>query len=307
MKQWIVKDIVPLLLEAGRIAMDYIDNPGTAIKEDRTPVTAADKAVENFLTARLEDEASGIRLIGEETSSSKSETYLRDALRGSSWIVDPIDGTVLFANKIPMWGTSVAFSQGGKLREGAVYVPSTGEMLLSDSGTVLYARDAASGTGASSAGASAPEGFVSEASEKFLRLLKPLARPELRFDDSSIINLSQRLVRQGGMGIRCANTVHSLCSSVYSGILLATGRHGASVMGAKLWDIAGCLPALKNLGFYMCMPDGTDVLSLEISPSIYDLDFSSKRAFALHELTVCAPTRQIAEQVSAFCGLGKGK
>ncbi len=301
MKQWIVKDIVPLLLEAGRIAMDYIDNPGTAIKTDRTPVTEADKAVENFLTARLEDEASGIRLIGEETSSTKSGSYLSEALRGTSWIVDPIDGTVLFANKIPMWGISVAFSQGGKLQEGAVYVPDTGEMLLSDSGSVLYARNPASGAN----GAAAARFSVQEASEEFCRLLKPLARPEIRFDDSSIINLSQRLVRQGG--IRCANTVHSLCSSVYSGILLATGRHGASVMGAKLWDIAGCLPALKNLGFHMCMPDGTDVLSLEISPSIYDLDFSSGRAFALHELTVCAPTRQIAEQVSNFCGLEKGK
>lgn len=39
------------------------------------------------------------------------------------WIVDPIDGTVNFSHGLPLWCSSVAIRQAGRIAAGAVYAP----------------------------------------------------------------------------------------------------------------------------------------------------------------------------------------
>lgn len=283
MDHWERNKIAILLQEAGKIALSFIHAPETKIKADHTLVTAADKAVENFLCGKLEDQANGIRIIGEETYESHSAEYLNAALQGKTWIIDPIDGTALFAHNIPLWGISIGFAENGSIREGAVFIPETGEMMLSDSGTTYYAK------------------MTNTPSDQwdFPALLSPLAPPDVQFDETGIINLSQKLAKQAV--IRGSNTVHALCTSIYSGVLLATGRHIAFTLSAKLWDFAGILPCLKNLGFHAKMRNGEDLVSLKITPGIYNLDFSSKRAFAVNEPTFCAASQEIADKVTELC------
>ncbi len=43
---------------------------------------------------------------------------------GFEWIVDPIDGTVNFANGLPIWCCSVAVRRAGKVLAGAVFAPA---------------------------------------------------------------------------------------------------------------------------------------------------------------------------------------
>ena len=50
------------------------------------------------------------------------------------WIIDPIDGTVNYANGIPICCVSIALEKNGKMILGAVYNPFIGEMFFAEKG-----------------------------------------------------------------------------------------------------------------------------------------------------------------------------
>ena len=252
------KRIAELLAEASAIALRYRQDPGMTLKSDRTPVTRADRAVEHFLTDRLENASEGVRILGEETYGSRSEEYLQEALRGKMWIIDPIDGTAMFAHGIPVWGIILGYAEGGVLLDGGVVIPEQGEMLLSDGPVTLYGRSA--------------RPFAEWDFEKELRPLPPAVKTD--FDDGDLLLISQRAAHNAIF--RCCNTLTAFCSTAYFAMLMSTGRIGAAVHDAKLWDYAGCLPALKNLGLVSCpLEGGGDLLDLRISPENYDLSFAA--------------------------------
>ena len=70
-----------LLEKSSEIALKYYNSPGTELKEDQSVVTLADKAIEEYLVSRLEDLENDVYVIGEETSESKSLSYIEQALK----------------------------------------------------------------------------------------------------------------------------------------------------------------------------------------------------------------------------------
>ena len=252
------KRIAGLLSQASAIALRFRQDPGTTLKADRTPVTRADRVVERFLTEQLEDPSEGIRVLGEETCEGRTEEYLRAALKGKMWIIDPIDGTAMFAHGIPVWGIILGYAEDGVLQAGGVVIPEQGGMLLSDGPATYYGRSA--------------RPFTEWNFEQELKTLAPAGKTDL--DDGSLILISQRAAHKAVF--RCCNTLTAFCSTAYFAMLMSTGRIGAAVHDAKLWDYAGCLPALKNLGLVSAPLNGTgDLLDLRISPENYDLSFTS--------------------------------
>jgi histidinol-phosphatase len=69
-------------------------------KADGTPVTEADRAVEQMLRDRLTAERPEDAILGEELGA------VGDGQR--RWVLDPLDGTEWFARGIPLWGTLIA-------------------------------------------------------------------------------------------------------------------------------------------------------------------------------------------------------
>jgi len=69
-------------------------------KPDLTPVSDADRAVEETLRARIAAERSGEIVVGEELGA--------DAGTGERWIVDPIDATKNYVRGIPLFATLIA-------------------------------------------------------------------------------------------------------------------------------------------------------------------------------------------------------
>lgn len=70
-------------------------------------------------------------IIGEETASSGQDVYksLETASRvGVCWIVDPLDGTTNFANRIPHVGVSIGVLVDGVRSVGVVYDPFRDEL-----------------------------------------------------------------------------------------------------------------------------------------------------------------------------------
>lgn len=282
MDSWNAGRVIELFAASGELALSIKKRPNTTLKQDRTLVTDADCAVERFLRDALCGADEEIHLLGEETHRNQSAPELAAALTGTTWIVDPVDGTANFAHGRALWGISIAFAVGGVIREGGVYMPELGKMMISSGGKAYYA---------SVSGAPDAAALVSA-----MREMKP---PQIRFDDSASLNLSQSMTKRGMF--RGPNPVIATGTCAYSCVELALGKDAAYITGCKIWDIAGALPALRILGFHGRTPAGDDLLTGEISGRLYDLDFHSPRLFSIRGQTILALNESIADAVAKFC------
>ena len=84
-------------------------------KPDLTPVSEADRAVEERLRDRIAAERPGERVLGEE--------YGADAGEGERWILDPIDATKNYVRGIPIFATLIALED----RVAVVSAPALGK------------------------------------------------------------------------------------------------------------------------------------------------------------------------------------
>ena len=85
-------------------------------KPDRTPVTEADRAVEEAIRSRLAAERPDDGILGEEFGTTGAGTR--------RWIIDPIDGTRNYSRGIPVWATLIALEENGEIQLGVVSAPA---------------------------------------------------------------------------------------------------------------------------------------------------------------------------------------
>ena len=85
-------------------------------KPDLTPVTEADRAVEQALRKRIGEERPGHGVVGEEFGAGQSAT--------ARWILDPIDGTRNYVRGIPVWATLIALEREGRVELGVASAPA---------------------------------------------------------------------------------------------------------------------------------------------------------------------------------------
>jgi histidinol-phosphatase len=78
----------------------FVQGARAVVKDDGTPVTEADRAVERVLRARLEAARPEDGILGEE--------FGQVGAGARRWVLDPLDGTELFARGIPVWATLIA-------------------------------------------------------------------------------------------------------------------------------------------------------------------------------------------------------
>ena len=106
-------------------------------KPDLTPVSEADRAVEQALRGRLAAARPGDAVIGEEYGASASAAS--DGRR--RWIVDPIDGTKSYVRGIPVWATLLALEQDGELTLGVASAPAIGRRWWASRGAGAFVRE----------------------------------------------------------------------------------------------------------------------------------------------------------------------
>jgi histidinol-phosphatase len=85
-------------------------------KPDLSPVTEADRAVEQVLRKRIGEERPGHSVVGEEFGA--------DDPGGARWILDPIDGTKNYLRGLPVWATLIALERDGRVEVGVVSAPA---------------------------------------------------------------------------------------------------------------------------------------------------------------------------------------
>ncbi len=92
-------------------------------KPDRTPVTDADRAVEQAIRDRLAAERPDDGILGEEFGAAAGV----DSGTHRQWIIDPIDGTANFLRGVPIWGTLIALAVDAVPVLGVVSAPALGQ------------------------------------------------------------------------------------------------------------------------------------------------------------------------------------
>ncbi|MGH3656246.1 MAG: histidinol-phosphatase [Micromonosporaceae bacterium] len=104
-------------------------------KQDLSPVTDADTAIEEALRSTISRARPRDGVLGEEFGSSEPAAW--PASR--RWIIDPIDGTKNFVRGVPVWATLIALLAGDEPVVGLVSAPALGRRWWAAKGTGAYA------------------------------------------------------------------------------------------------------------------------------------------------------------------------
>ena len=211
--------------EAGAITLEYFrrDDLQVERKADHSPVTAADRAAETHLRARISAAFPDDAILGEELAD-------RPGTSGFRWILDPIDGTKSFIHGVPLYGTLVGVEHNGQTTLGVIYIPASEECVY-----------AATGQGAwYTLGQSPPRPARVSACRELaegLFLTSEVASFEKigRRDAYDQLQNAARLTRTWG--------------DCYGYMMVATGRADLMVDPLmNVWDAAALLPILEEAG-----------------------------------------------------------
>lgn len=133
-------DVVALVREAGEIVRQHYraykaksDSLAITKKADSSPVTAADLAVDAFLTPALE-ELTGIRVISEERHVPFGERRGWERF----WLLDPIDGTKDFIAQSDEFAICLGLVEHGVPTIGIIYGPEVDELYVGERGRVAW-------------------------------------------------------------------------------------------------------------------------------------------------------------------------
>jgi inositol-phosphate phosphatase/L-galactose 1-phosphate phosphatase/histidinol-phosphatase len=118
------------------MAMSYFRNPlDIESKADDSPVTQADRAIEEEMRRQITETFPTHGILGEEQESIRLEA-------SHLWVIDPIDGTKSFLSGMPTFGTLIACMTDGSPDLGVVSIPPTSERWVGQRGkpTLLNGR-----------------------------------------------------------------------------------------------------------------------------------------------------------------------
>ncbi len=110
-------------------------------KPDLTPVSEADRAVEQAMREHLATRRPQDTVFGEEYG----EADATDPAATRRWIVDPIDGTKGYVRGMPVWATLLALEDAGEMVVGVVSAPAMGRRWWAARGAGAFTTDLAGG------------------------------------------------------------------------------------------------------------------------------------------------------------------
>jgi len=245
---WQPGTIGALVIEVGIRALHAQKAIRGETKEDNTLVTEADTEAESFLTKALGRLHPSARVLGEETWAQDGFEAISDELDKDYFILDPIDGTAMYAAGLSAWGVSLGYASGGKLCHGAVFLPGSGELFLTTDLKAGYLRLPLDRFGIPmipTDGTKLPD-YVSER-------LEPLQVRESQ--PVKLVGVTQYVAK--GLPFEVPYVVLSTGSFVVSMLNLARGSFSGYLGKAKIWDMAGAWPIARQTGVKSIMvPSG---------------------------------------------------
>ena len=102
------------------------DDMHVKAKDDKGDlVTNFDLEIEKYMIDKIKENYPGFDIISEEFNSN-------NLLSENCFTIDPIDGTINFANGIPLWAIQVACIKNGKTVAAVIYMPKLNELYYAD-------------------------------------------------------------------------------------------------------------------------------------------------------------------------------
>lgn len=191
-------------------------------KPDLTPVTEADRGVEEAIRQRLATERPGDAVLGEEYGATG------DAAR--RWVIDPIDGTKNFVRGIPVWGTLVALEVDEQGVVAVASAPALGRRWWAGRGLGAFAA---------TPGQPGTRVQVSKVAD--------LADAQLSYSDLEGWRKRDSVERVMDLGLRCWRS--RAFGDFWSHLLVAEGACDIGLdPEATLWDLAAVAVIVEEAG-----------------------------------------------------------
>lgn len=224
-----------------------LDHLGTSV------VTEVDSEVESILKKELVRILPGSGFIGEETPTDVAEY---------NWIVDPIDGTLNYANQVPVFACSVALWQKNNPVYALVSLPVSQETIHAFAGQGIFLNG---------------------------KRVKPAKKTTQKmFLTHSCVGDSQLQSRVFNAVLKFTSSPRVYGSCVFHGAQMALGRiDGGVFINQALWDIAAIVLLAKEAGltvkYVSHQPDvsGDDLKNYQYSLVIGPQKLAEDLAFKL--------------------------
>ncbi len=136
-------DLIETVIKAGKVVMDVFNTDFEVFgKDDKSPVTEADRRGEAVIEAALKQIAPEIPIVGEE---AKSEGHCPDISGGLFWLVDPLDGTKEFIKRGSDFTVNIGLVRDGVPIAGFVLAPALNKLYWGIKGSGAWIADVADG------------------------------------------------------------------------------------------------------------------------------------------------------------------
>jgi len=232
-----------LALQAGRILMDKYEHlERIDYKSARDVVTEADHESEALILAAIRSRCPVDAILAEETGEHRAVAgEAPTSGRGRVWIVDPLDGTVNYANGLPVFCVSIGLVTDGVPSVGVVLDPTRGDLFA-----------------ATADGPATLNGRVIHASAK-----------ERLSDYVISMSLNGRTATSRARNVRGAIRIpRSMGSAALALAYVANGRFDAFVQqgGLSAWDVAAAGLIAERGGATITSMDGGPWFDLAHAP-----------------------------------------
>jgi histidinol-phosphatase len=217
--------------QAGQHALRYFDSGLTVEwKQDRSPVTVADREAEALLRTTLLGAFPRDGFLGEESGDTPGTSGFR-------WIIDPIDGTRSFVRGIPIWATLVGLEYQDEQIAGVAELPAMGQTYRALRGDGAYRGERRIRV---SDVATLQDAIL------FYSSISWFVRAGRR---DEFLTLSLKTQRQRGFG------------DFYGFVLVAQGSGELMIEhGVHSWDVAALKPIVEEAGGRFSDWDGTPTI-----------------------------------------------
>lgn len=136
-KEYLLPYVVNAALRAGAAIMKVYNSQEyeVSLKQDKTPITDADRAAHTAIKETLGP--TRIPILSEE-----GREMLYDERRSWEmfWLVDPLDGTLEFINRCNEFTVNIALMSGNRAIAGVIYVPYLEKLYIACEGGGAYLR-----------------------------------------------------------------------------------------------------------------------------------------------------------------------
>lgn len=200
-------------------------------KEDRSPVTVADREAEQLMREAIQNRFPTHGIIGEEAGREHPGSPVQ-------WILDPIDGTKTFIHGVPLYTTLVGVAIEDEPAVGVIYAPATGELCEAyrDGGARLNGHPCS-------------------------------VRGCASLSDATLLSENVTNAEQYGLGtvfseLLRRSRIHRTWGDGYGHMLVATGR--ADLMFEpvlNIWDAAPLLTVMREAGGVFSDMDGNETIN----------------------------------------------